>query len=168
MNFIFIFFYFAVLRASTDGQPHETLTLVVCTSGLFVAIIFIALIVMVIRKDKRRETHMLSQTAKSYGNVEAQKVEKQPTDRKPMRIFTIFSTSQKSFDLWTSRLAEREYIEKDSDNQLEVFCIWILVNYMYLLFREYIFVWKFKLWLTKNWLLWKYYLVVIIKITIIW
>lgn len=104
-NFVFLFFLVCVSvpRVTTDGSPHEVLTLIVCLSGAVVATILVSLIVFMLRKATRNEFVMMQNIA-SQIDIESQRVSKskvpKPTTSRPkMRIFSIFGSTKQSFDL---------------------------------------------------------------------
>lgn len=95
-----------VPRVSTDGSPHEILTLVACLSGAIVATIVVSVIIFVLRKANQGEV-ILMRPLPSNIDVESQIPIDLPgpststggsTDRPKMKIFTIFRPSG-SFDL---------------------------------------------------------------------
>lgn len=104
MCFFYSFFRISVPRVSTDGSPHEVLTLVACLSGAVVAIILVSIIIFMLRKATRNEFVMMQNIAKqvdeSQRDIESQrKVSKSNTNPSKMKIFTIFGASKQSFDL---------------------------------------------------------------------
>lgn len=106
---MFVLVYVSVPRVSTDGQPHEILTLVTCVSGLLIATIIVSIIVMALRRVHHNEKHRTKTILLSSApppppktDVEAQPVPKlilSDAERPKIKIFTIFGSSKQSFDL---------------------------------------------------------------------
>lgn len=94
---------FSVPRVSIDGNSHEILTLVVCLSGLLLGIIIVVIIVLLLNKVKGTDSDTVGLCAiPTQIDIEAQKVrhaDKSSTNRSRIRIFTIFGSSNQSFDL---------------------------------------------------------------------
>lgn len=95
-NVLFFFNFIAVPRVTTDGSPHEILTLVACISGLIVAIIVFAIILLTLREQEQMETHPMACKRSLGDDVEAQSC---PKDQQKVTVFTIFGSSKRSFDV---------------------------------------------------------------------
>lgn len=66
----------SVPRVSIDGEPHETLALVVCSSGLVIAVIIITIIAILLRKVNRIEWEKMKTTlTKPQNDIEASPLE---------------------------------------------------------------------------------------------
>lgn len=99
-----MYFLILVPRVSTDGSPHEILTLVACLSGVIVATIVVSAIICVLRKSNQNDVIRM-RPLPSRIDVESQRqIElagpstSESTGRPKMKIFTIFGSSS-SFDL---------------------------------------------------------------------
>lgn len=86
-------------RVSTDGDPHEILTLVACVSGLVVAVILIIIIVMTLGCGNVQHTAMQLTNQDVESDIKrSRRTRKSPFKRK-MTIFTIFGGERQSFNV---------------------------------------------------------------------
>lgn len=111
--------YLSVPRVSTDGRPHEILTLIACLSGIVIATIIVSFVVFALRKVTKNESIMLHNIS-SQKHINSQRISEEfessristetesprfaeeagPSTSQPKtKIFTIFGSSRQSFDL---------------------------------------------------------------------
>lgn len=98
MFFSSFFIIVPVARATIDGEPHEMLTSIVCTTGIIIAVIIISVLVFLLHKMKTIPLHLQSQKTNATIDLEAQapkiddatgKEPTQPSYSSEMKVFSI-------------------------------------------------------------------------------
>lgn len=98
MIFFSFFIIVLVARATIDGEPHEMLTSIVCTTGIIIAVIIISVLVFLLHKMKTIPLHLQSQKTNATIDLEAQapkiddaagKEPTQPSYLSEMKVFSI-------------------------------------------------------------------------------